>query len=103
MSNQETFNSNRPTNPEKDNKESITRKNIFTEKSIAAAIGSLILAALTVVLAPLMLLLAFGFPILAIASLYFFFTIGGGEFLMGSLIFGVISMAMWNDKLNENK
>ena len=50
-------------------------------------------------IAPFMILFAFGFPLLALACIYFFFTIGGFEYAIGILIFGGLSFIIWEEKL----
>lgn len=52
-------------------------------------------------MAPFMLLWAFGLPLLAITSLYLLFTIGGFEYLAGAFIFGIISVVIWDEPMEK--
>jgi hypothetical protein len=49
----------------------------------------------SLLVAPFMLLFVFGAPLLTIICIYFLFTIGGFEYLVGALLFGIISAVMW--------
>lgn len=55
----------------------------------------------TVLIAPFMLLLVFGMPLLTLGCIYFLFTTGNFDYAIGALFFSVISFAMW--AVNEDK